>query len=304
MSLCYIDDGDNMYNTSEYVKYFSQYTFKDSPFNEVDNALLASLAYIDFKGIVNGLNEPGLSMKLVGEHFFKKYNQATISTYSSFVQDAIGKLKMMYQANRYKDMLLSNYCYLTNHNDGQFKAICYQFERTMYVAFEGTEGTLTSWRENFELIYQFPIFSQEQAINYLNKVVGFRPLKVLVGGHSKGGNLAMAAYMYAKPYVKWHVTTVYNNDGPGFLKEQYESKAFQDLKKKLCMLIPERSLVSLVLNNADNYKVIKSEGLSGIDQHYVNNWQCYGPYFIAGKLSSSSLKTKEHIYNYFTFKNS
>ena len=124
---------------------------------------------------------------------------------------------------------------------------------------------------------------------YINKIIKYKNKKVLVGGHSKGGNLAMTASMYAKPYIKRRIVTVYNNDGPGFRKEQYESKEFKQLLPKLKMFVPSECVVGFLLRHPKQYMVVKSSG-KGLLQHNANTWNCYGPVFIKGELSLESKK--------------
>ena len=48
-----------MANISDYLDWRGDITMEIDPFNEVDNLVLAELAYTDFGGIVPGLNQKG-----------------------------------------------------------------------------------------------------------------------------------------------------------------------------------------------------------------------------------------------------
>ena len=61
--------------------------------------------------------------------------------------------------------------------------------------------------------------------------------KIYVGGHSKGGNLAMASVMKIRDAVYDRIVLVYNNDGPGFLKNEFGSDENKRLYKKLYNII-------------------------------------------------------------------
>ena len=40
-------------NIFDYSKYYGDYSFKERPFNEVDNIIFSCLAYLDLNGVVN-----------------------------------------------------------------------------------------------------------------------------------------------------------------------------------------------------------------------------------------------------------
>ena len=56
--------------------------------------------------------------------------------------------------------------------------------------------------------------SQVEAANYLNNIAKKYKNKIIVGGHSKGGNLAIYASVFCKDKYKKRIIKVYNNDGP------------------------------------------------------------------------------------------
>jgi len=41
---------------------------------------------------------------------------------------------------------------------------------------------------------------------------------MIIGGHSKGGNLALIAAMYCNFFIRRKIINVYSNDGPGILE--------------------------------------------------------------------------------------
>ena len=102
--------------------------------------------------------------------------------------------------------------------------------------------------------YMFPVSSQKRAIDYVNKHFFFRRKNIILGGHSKGGNLAMVAAMYANFLVKDKIVSIYNNDGPGLLEEQYDSKYYKSIEDRLVNIIPSDSVVGLLLYHKDDYR--------------------------------------------------
>ena len=145
-------------------------------------------------------------------------------------------------------------------------------KKFIYVSYEGTDHLLSGWKEDFELAYKFPIESQKYAIEYLNKTIGFFDKNIVIGGHSKGGNLALVASMYAKKSIKKKIIKIYSNDGPGLRKKEIESKEYKSIEEKYIHIIPNYSVVGLLLRHTSNYKVIKSTR-KDLMAHSIMTWQ-------------------------------
>lgn len=75
-----------MANISDYLDWRGDITMEIDPFNEVDNLVLAELAYTDFGGIVPGLNQKGQWITIREAHesllfyVFRRRDQAKNST--------------------------------------------------------------------------------------------------------------------------------------------------------------------------------------------------------------------------------
>ncbi len=80
----------------------------------------------------------------------------------------------------------------------------------------GTDDTIVGWKEDFNMSYQHPIPAQIQAVSYIDEVAAQTKKKIRIGGHSKGGNLAVYGAARCKSKFKKRIINIYNNDGPGF----------------------------------------------------------------------------------------
>ena len=85
---------------------------------------------------------------------------------------------------------------------------------TSYISFRGTDDTIVGWKEDFNLSMGV-VPAQERAVEYLRRIAGSLQEMVRVGGHSKGGNLAVYGAVMCKEIHPW-ILQVYSNDGPGF----------------------------------------------------------------------------------------
>ena len=104
----------------------------------------------------------------------------------------------------------------------------------------------------------------------------------------------MTAAMEVDQNIQKKIKTIYNNDGPGFLKEEYNSKKFKRISQKIKMFIPEESIVGILLETPPNYTVIKSKN-KGIKSHDLTSWICFGGFLKKGRLSIFSKELKEKI---------
>ena len=106
--------------------------------------------------------------------------------------------------------------------------------------------------------------------------------------------LALVAGMYANFFVRDKIIKVYNNDGPGLLCEQFESRNYQNIKSKLINIIPNYSIVGLLFNHEDNMNVVKSLK-KNFYSHDSTTWIVKDNCFENAELSSLSKKIDDKL---------
>ncbi len=262
----------------DYIKYYKNLTFEESNFNDMDNIVFCTLSYLPLNNIQIEDKNPSAI-----------FSQIKNTEDNSIVHNSLKLLREIYDSTRYKNIKFSNYINIVDENT-QFSALTIRFGKgNCFVAYRGTDTSIIGWKEDFELAYTYPVPAQYLAKNYLKKTIKFSDKTIYVGGHSKGGNLAMAASMEIDNNIFKKIKTIYNNDGPGFLPEEYHSKKFKNIEPKLKMFIPEESIVGILLNNINHYTVVKSKA-TGIKQHDLTTWLCFGCFLKQGRLSIFSKK--------------
>lgn len=281
-----------MANIMDYLDWRGDLTFAQSPFNEVDNLLLSQLVYVDLAGIVPGPeSKEKITVAEASHIFFATHDEQKIMERVSMTKTAMYVLKKMAESVRYKDALLGGYVNdISIKEQSQFAVVCvYLSDRSLFVAFSGTDDTIVGWRENFNMGYLEATPGQLKAVEYLNQMVTVGQWKVRVGGHSKGGNLAVYASVHCRPAVKRKIISVYSNDGPGFSREMVNSPAYQELIPKIHTIIPESSIVGLVLEHEEEFQVVKSTNV-GVGQHDAMSWEVLGTHFVyTDKVAEQSL---------------
>ena len=271
-----------MANIMDYLDWRGDLTFAQSPFNEVDNLLLSQLAYVDLGGIVPGPeSKECISIKDASSIFFRTHDEQKIMEKISMTKTAMYVLKKLAESERFKNATLGGYVNdISLKEQSQFSVVCiYLSDKSLFVAFSGTDDTIVGWRENFNMGYLSATPGQKKAVAYLNHMVGIGQWKVRVGGHSKGGNLAVYGSVYCKASIKRKIISVYSNDGPGFSKEMVESEAYQELIPKIKTIIPESSIVGLILEHEEKFEVVKSTNI-GVGQHDAMSWEVLGTKFV------------------------
>lgn len=279
-------------NVFNYIEKYRDKSFKKIKFNEIDNLIFSILIYLNFNDIVEN-NKNSLTLYEVGSLFIGKYKYKEVCSIGFSPKNAYDILIKIYDSERYSQVLLSNYIYIGDENE-QFSAITFKINNEYkYISFEGTDHLLSGWKEDFQMSYKFPVPSQSYAIQYLNKVVKLTDKKVIVGGHSKGGNLALVSSMNINFIKRKKIFAIYNNDGPGLRQKEIMSKKYKKIKDRYIHIIPDYSYIGILLRN-ENDKVIKSSK-KNIMSHDMINWQIDDKKLINSELSNISIKVKNSI---------
>ena len=256
-------------NIIDYIKKNKDKTWKEQPFNEIENLIFSLLTYIDFSDIVPAFKNGKITLKEAAIKLEDKKKNFR----GMFISNTFKTLQIMKNTPRYQNILLYNYMKIVNI-DMQFGAMTMRLpDKSIYISFAGTDTSIIGWEEDFKMTYLYPGASQKYASIYLNKAIGLLDRNIRVGGHSKGGNLSICAVMNAKFWIRKKIIKITNFDGPGFLKKEIESKDYKKIEPKIKMYVPKESIIGMLFYSTPDYIVIKSKGLN-ILQHDAFNWQC------------------------------
>lgn len=280
-------------NIIDYIKYNGEFSFDLVEFNELDSLIFASLSYINFDNIIKKYEK--VTIEEAGIKFFNDYSKADLKNNVFSVQTGIKIFSSIYKTKRYGNLVLSKYKKVVDSNK-QFQAICININKnTSYLSFEGTDDLVGGWYEDAAMSYKFPVPSQSEAIKYVNHYINpFSNRKYILGGHSKGGNLALIAAMYGRSLTKSKIKSVYMFDAPGIREEQAKSKEFLKTKHRIKRYVTNYSIVGLLFNNVEETNIVKSSK-KGVMAHNIINWCIEDSEFNRTKMSSFSLKLQNKI---------
>jgi len=283
-----------MANMFDYVDKYGDMRFEKKRFNEVDNLVFATLAYLDYSK--TNINENCHTLEEVGRQFLQKNNRKDIRKYGISKVIAYDLLVAVIDKERYRHLIVSDFVY-NARRDMQFCAMIFRVTRNLaYIAFEGTDQLISGWREDFEMACSFPVPSHLEAVKYLNEHVRLLGPKVIIGGHSKGGNLAFVGAMYMDGLRCQRVKMIYNNDGPGLRDAEFESKEYARILKKYTHIVPHSTIVGALLHNS-NYLVVKSDK-ENIVGHAPDTWQVVDDHFKRTKRSEHSLEIERRLWQW------
>ena len=282
-------------NIFDYLKWRGDVPFSVAPFNEADNLILAELAYTAFEGIVPE-DSGEISIRDAYDLFFRTHTRESILASKSYTARAPLLMEEMSGGARFGDTRLTLFrSEFDAQTDLQFGAVTFLLQDgTAYVAFRGTDGTLVGWKEDFNLSYLTGTEGQQRAAEYLNlagEATG-RPLRV--GGHSKGGNLAVYAAACCREEVRKRITEVWSNDGPGFKSEFLAEEGYLDILHRIHSIIPDTSVIGLLMDSLAVPRVIKSTA-AGIVKHDGFTWETEPEGFVSAELSRTSLLIRETL---------
>lgn len=222
-------------------------------FNEIDNLILARLSYFPFDGLIDKNEE------ITIEESYKRYLERG-TTGRILQKEDIDLFPILANSVRFGKMKLSNYVNkLDEIQEKQFSAITIKMpDNTLYVSYRGTDNTVIGWKEDFNMSFSELVPAQVDAVNYLENVAKAHRNAIRVGGHSKGGNLAVYAATFCNEKTQRKIINVYNNDGPGFCDKVVESKEYKIILNRVHTYIPKSSIIGRLLNHKEKTTILES----------------------------------------------
>ncbi len=258
-----------------YLHWRGDLSFSKVPFCSVDNLIFCCLSYLNWGEPASALfPEQAILLK-------------DAASYWLHLPESLKKVRvpqdiklLQYAANsiRFGSVRLFRYVEsFQEQQEQQFSATAFLLDPdTVYIAFRGTDNTLIGWKEDFNMSFQSEVPSQTAAAAYLQDFLHLPIPNLLVGGHSKGGNLAVFASVKAPSTLQARIQAVYNNDGPGFCSDILYSAAYLQLQNRVHTVVPEMSIVGMLLEHEENYRVVASTQ-HGFLQHDPYSWCVNGP---------------------------
>lgn len=258
-----------------------QRTFEESHFTPLDSLTLSTLAYCNFE--TSPLVEFCTADRIL-LHDVMALSDHDVLTSGSWLEDS-DLTSAFYLAvmasRRLRDVHIAFY---VNETSGavekQFSAMSFFLpDDTVYLAFRGTDGSFAGWKEDFNLCFKNVIPSQVAALRYVSGIASSCAMPLLLGGHSKGGNLAEYAALCSDECIYDRIIAVYNHDGPSFLDSPSPRIDQASFQAKLHKTVPATSVIGLFLEQRPEYGIVQSNALP-VFSHSPFTWAVNGDDFV------------------------
>ena len=219
--------------------------------------------------------QKGIELKKLVKEFKKLHTIKELEADKSFIRLAPFMMFEMAESVRFGNCVIRNYVNeIVTEAEQQFSAVEIVLDDgTSYISFRGTDDTIIGWKEDFNLSTGV-VPAQKRAVEYMQRISDKASGMLRVGGHSKGGNLAIYGSVMCKS-VHDKILEIYSNDGPGFSKEFQESPETAEMMPKIIRIIPEYSIIGTLLEH-EKQPIIVASTSRGLLQHDGFSWEVQG----------------------------
>lgn len=274
-----------MANYYDYLNWRGDLSLDQAPFNEIDSAILAEVSYFPFDRLgIHSHTESDIKTAVGDFLQLPDLEQAASQHYRML-------MKALSSCGRFLCLPILEFRNIFDESHTvQFAAITIRLAPELYyVSFRGTNHTLTGWKEDFNMAVEFPVPSQKLSAIYINGLAEKLKGEFILGGHSKGGNLAVYAGAFCDPACKERIRAIYNFDGPGFESWIMAQPEYLQIAGRIRTLVPQSSIIGMLLEQAEGYQVVHSTESGGMAQHRMTSWDVQRDHFV--KLESVTNKS-------------
>lgn len=266
-----------MANIFDYLDWRGDLPFAQVPFCAVDGMILSRLSYLPFDGIVSETTAVSVPLFEVAQVLIEQEETAR----KVLLQEDLQLLLALAQSIRFQQVRLSAYVnQIDAETQTQFSAMTVALgDGRYFIAFRGTDDTLVGWKEDFNMTFTCPVPAQRSAAVYVERIMRQISGEFLLGGHSKGGNLAVYAAAFCPEELQRRIVAVYNNDGPGFDERVLSTVGYKRICERVQTYVPQSSVVGMLLEHEEAYTIIHST-VGGMGQHNLYSWEVLRDRFV------------------------
>ena len=251
----------------DYILWLGDYAFSAVPFQEVDAVILCLLAYCDFAPLFERSGEAMLSdmQRLIDANDVQILRIGETGPLMRILEAAA-------QSRRFGTLRMTDYVDII-FPDGptQFSALTYHSDADWsFIAYRGTDSSLAGWKEDFMISFK-RTQAQELAKQYAENRIGEGHAWYL-GGHSKGGNLALYAGCMLPEPIQACIRRMYLLDGPGFCPEVIDPQSVGKINRMITRIIPGFCVIGKLFEPRIEDTHIVQSSASGFLQHDPATW--------------------------------
>lgn len=266
-----------MADMQTYLLWRGDLPFSQVPPGPVDALIFTTLAYVRYGEGVPGDGSAPVSLKDAADWVLAAPDRERRCR----VRQDLEVLEAAARSARFGGVELCFYrSVFAPEEEAQFAAVTFLLgDGTAFLAFRGTDSTLVGWKEDFNMSFLERVPAQLLAAEYTRDVAQALPMPLRLGGHSKGGNLAVYAAAKSAPEVRSRIREVYNNDGPGFMDAMMRDPGYLEMVPRVRTFVPQSSVIGMLLEHEEPYTIVRSSQM-GILQHDPHSWEIQGGDFV------------------------
>ena len=254
---------------TDYIKWLGRFSFREYPMNDVDALVMCVISYFDLSPALRGREGQTVTVADCREAL---ENDAVSLQITGGDMGNSGVLRAAMESKRFGALRVEEYVdVLKPEVPLQFAAVTFSDGGDVnFLAFRGTDETIAGWEEDFMIAFT-ETEAQKMALDYAARVL--RPgRRSRMGGHSKGGNLALYAACLLPEEAWERLDRVYILDGPGLCPEVMDTSNLGRVDQKAVRIVPAFDVVGKLFEPKITDTRIVRSSQSGILQHSLATW--------------------------------
>ena len=280
-----IEIGGTMADILDYIKWRGDLTFSQSPLNCIDALVFCQMSYNHLHGIVSqGFdNDTRKTLGQVLEEFKKSPTIKRRSNVGAMINPKT--LELLYAAGeseRFRNILVGGYISrLDLENEEQFACLTFSCpeEKWNFISYRGTDDNLVGWKEDFNLAVKECVPAQKDGLLYFQEACRNLSGQFYLGGHSKGGNLALYSSVNCDSESRARICGIFNFDGPGFGESFFRRREFLEIQGRFHSFYPHNSVIGMLFFHSQNWTAISTDA-KPVWSHDPFTWHVEGPGFV------------------------
>lgn len=256
------------YTLIDYVRWMGGFSFDERPFCDVDALALCDVIYFE---IFEADTSKGKALRaLIGAAPVD--DLSIVKRVGGGLKEHAAFIRAVAASVRFGEITVEKYAEILDYEKSiQFAAAAFRYGNVFnFIAFRGTDDTIAGWKEDFMISFTRTA-AQELALQFAEDNI--QPgIDNYIGGHSKGGNLALYAAAKLSEGHQKDLTRVYDLDGPGFCGEVFDLNALNVIREKTTFIMPEFDVVGKLFEPDIPDKKIVASSETAVMQHELLSW--------------------------------
>ena len=256
------------YTLTDYVRWMGVFTFEEKSFCDADALVLCNVVYYE---IFSSETSRGKTLRELIQSA-PIQDASIVRRLGGGMEEHPLFIRAVAESRRFGEIRVKSYAETLDYEKSiQFAAVAFSCSNGfVFIAFRGTDDTIAGWKEDFMISFT-KTTAQDMALDFVTANLAEEGGNY-IGGHSKGGNLALYAASMLPDDLQNRLSQVYDLDGPGFCEEVFDTKALDKIQDKLIFIIPEFSIIGKLFEPDIHDKKIVASSETAIMQHELLSW--------------------------------